>query len=260
MLEILMKTGTLGPWIFLSLLLFVLFCMADLTFAQSPETTWTHKYDLGVFGEYSPTSSHLLLGYARQRKLVGVGGSLARRLINRHSFELAYLAEVRPVLMESDPTLVSMTNAQLGTFTFVPPLVVVDPINPVLFTVIQANGNTQRYPWIANYSRRWTYTGGASPFGFKLNGFTHRRLQPEFTGNGGFLIAPRDIPVADSSFFNFTFEIGTGLQWYRTPSQSIQAEVRYHHLSNGNLGTANPGVDSVLWKVTYTFGRNHLLR
>jgi hypothetical protein len=233
--------------------------MDGVSFAQS-SATWTHKYDLGVFGEYAPTSTHIWLGYARQRKLVGLGGSLAWRLINRHSFELAYLIEVRPVLMESDPTMVSITNVQFGTFWFVPPFVVVDPINPVDFTMIQTNGNTQEYPWIADYSRRWTYTGGASPFGVKLNGFTHRRLQPEIMGNGGFLISTRDIPVADSSSFNFTFEFGAGLQWYRTPSQSIQAEFRYHHLSNGDLGTTNPGVDSVLWKVTYNFGRNHLLR
>lgn len=234
--------------------------MEGVAFAQSPRTIWTHKYDLSVFGEYSPTSSRIVLGYARKRKLVGVGGSFAWRLINRHSFELAYLAEVRPLLMESDPTLVSMSNAKLGTFRFVPPLVVIDPINPILFSVIQVNGNTQSYPWTANYSRRWTYTGGASPIGLKLNGFTHRRLQPEFIGNGGFLIAPRDIPIADSSSFNFTFEFGAGLQWYRIPSQSIQAEIRYHHLSNHDLGTNNPGVDSVLWKVTYSFGRNHLFR
>ena len=234
--------------------------MGGLTFAQSPQTTWTHKYDLGVFGEYSPTSSHMLLGYARQRKLVGIGGSLAWRLINRHSFELAYLVEVRPMLLESDPTLVSITNAQFGTFTFVPPLVLVDPINPVLFAVSQPGGDAQNSSFTPNYSRRWTYTGGASPFGLKLNGFTHRRLQPELTGNGGFLISPRDIPIEDSSSFNFTLEIGAGLQWYRTPTQSIQAEICYHHLSNGDLGTANPGVDSALWKVTYSFGRNHLLR
>jgi hypothetical protein len=233
--------------------------MENITFAQS-NGIWTHKYDLGVFGEYAPNSTHIWLGYARQRKLVGAGGSLAWRLINRHSFELAYLIEVRPILMESDPTMVSITNPQFGTFWFVPPFVVVDPINPVNFTVIQSNGNTQVYPWIADYSRRWTYTGGASPFGVKLNGFTHRRLQPEVMGNGGFLISTRDIPVADSSSFNFTFEFGAGLQWYRTPSQSIQAEFRYHHLSNGDLGTTNPGVDSVLWKVTYNFGRNRLFR
>lgn len=232
--------------------------MDGMTFAQSSRATWTHKYDLGVFGEYSSTSSHMWLGYARKRKLAGLGGSLAWRLVNRHSFELAYLVEVRPLLMESDPMLVSMTNPQLGAFTFNPPLVVVDPLNPVLFNVIEPGGDSVTYPWTANYSRRWTYTGGASPFGIKLNGFTHRRIQPEVTGNGGFLISPRDIPVENSSSFNFTFELGAGLQWYRTATQSIQAEIRYHHLSNGDLGTANPGVDSVLWKATYSFGRNHL--
>ncbi len=255
-----MKTGTIGPWISFSLVLFVLFCRADITFAQSSRTTWNHKYDLAAFAEYSPTSSHIVLGYARKRELVGVGGSLAWRLVNRHSVELAYLAEVRPLVMESDPTMVSITSAQFGTFWFVPPFVVLDPINPVKFTIVQSNGTTQEYPWVAGYSRRWTYTGGTSPIGLKLNGFTHRRLQPEFMCNGGFLVAPRDIPVANSSSFNFTFEFGAGLQWYRTPRQSIQAEVRIHHLSNGNLGTENPGVDSLLWKVSYSFGRNHLFR
>jgi hypothetical protein len=236
----------------------MLLWMGSAALAQSPQTTWTHKYDLGVFGEYSPTSSHMVMGYARKRELSGVGGSLAWRLLDRHSLELAYLVEVRPLLMESDPTLVSITNAQLGTIKFVPPWIVVDPVNPILFAVFQGSGDAQEDLFTAKYSRRWTYTGGASPVGFKLNGFTHRRIQPEVMGNGGFLISTRDIPVANSSSFNFTFELGAGLQWYRTPSQSIQAEIRFHHLSNGDLGTANPGVDSALWKLTYSFGRNHL--
>lgn len=90
------------------------------------------------------------MGYARQRKLVGIGGSLAWRLINRHSLALAYLAEVRPLLMESDPTLVTITNAQFGTFRFVPPLVVVDPINPIVFAVIETNGDTQNDSFTSN--------------------------------------------------------------------------------------------------------------
>ncbi|MES2221421.1 MAG: acyloxyacyl hydrolase [Acidobacteriota bacterium] len=254
-----MKTGTIGPGIFL-VLFFTLLDMGGVALAQSSTTPWTHKYDLGVFGEYSPTSSHIVLGYARKRELVGVGGSLAWRLINRHSFEFAYLIEIRPVVMESDPTLIRVSNPQFGTFTFVPPFVVLDPINPVNFSVGQPDGSSQKYPYTATYSRRWTYAGGGSPVGLKMNGFTHRRLQPEVMGNGGFLIAPRDIPIVNSFSFNFTFEFGAGLQWYRTPSQSIQAEVRYHHFSNDDIGTENPGVDSVLWKLTYIFGRNHLLR
>jgi len=37
----------------------MLLCIGGVTLAQSPGRTWTHKYDLGVFGEYSPTSSHI---------------------------------------------------------------------------------------------------------------------------------------------------------------------------------------------------------
>lgn len=255
----LMKNSSALPWLLLSAIV-VLVCSGSLAFAQSPpSTTRTNKYDLGVFAEYSPTSSHIFLGYSRQRELAGIGGSFAWRLLNRHSFEFAYLAEVRPLLMESDPTLVSINSNQYGALTFSPPAPVIDPGN--LYVIYNSNlySFNEGYNH-ARFSRRWTYTGGASPVGIKLNGFTHRRLQPEFMGNGGFLVATRDIPFPDTSYFNFTFEFGVGLQWYRTPTQSVQAEIRYHHLSNHDLGANNPGVDSALWKLTYTFGRSHVLR
>lgn len=67
----------------------------------------------GAFGEYSNDSSRILLGNAQQRKLLNLGFSYSRRILLRPSVDLQYIAEVRPVLFESD-LVVHVTQ----TFTF----------------------------------------------------------------------------------------------------------------------------------------------
>lgn len=215
---------------------------------------FTHKYSLGVFAEDSPTSSHIILGIARQRELVGAGAALTRRLFIRHSTELDYLIELRPVLMESDPTLVSLYSNQFGYVSFATPVPVTDPGNLAndysLVATYAANGYSD-----AKFSRRWTYTGGADPFGFEWSGFKHRRLQPLAMTSAGLMVATRDIPIRQSSYFNFVFQFGGGIEWYRTARQSLLLEYRVQHFSSKNLGTYNPGTDSGLWKLTYRFGK-----
>ena len=93
-----------------------------------------------------------------------------------------------------------------------------------------------------------------SPLGYKLSAFPRRRMQPFVTGLGGFAISPRDIPVFNSSSFNYTFELGAGVEIYQTHSRSCQFEYRYHHLANTESGAANPGIDSGVFKVSYSFG------
>jgi hypothetical protein len=217
---------------------------------------FSHRYSYGAFAEYSPTSSHIVLGTSRQRELVGAGGAFTWRLLARHSVELDYLFEVRPLLMESDPTLVSLYSNQFGYVTFPTPVPVVDPAN------LSSTYNIGVWPYAesgysdAKFSRRWTYSGGVSPFGVQFNGFKHRRIQPEAMLNGGLLVAMRDIPIPQSSYFNFTFQFGGGVEWYRTASQSLLLEYRVQHFSNKNLGTYNPGTDSGIWKLTYRFGKH----
>ncbi len=217
---------------------------------------FTHKYSLGFFAEGSPTSSHMLLGIARHRKLIGVGAALTRRVFVRNSTELDYLFEVRPLLLESDPALVSMQSDRYGDVVFFNPIPVIDPgnlANPYNIGVVPfATGGYRD----AKFSRRWTYTGGASPVGLQLNGLKRRRVQPEVMGNVGFLVATRDIPIQQSSYFNFTFQFGGGIEWYRTAQRSLLLEYRFQHFSSKNLGTYNPGTDSGLWKLTYRFGRH----
>jgi hypothetical protein len=37
--------------------------------------------------------------------------------------------------------------------------------------------------------------------------------------------------------------------------RSIQAEYRYHHISNHDTANANPGIDNGVFKLSYAFGR-----
>ena len=162
---------------------------------------------------------------------------------------------MRPLLFEGDPTLVSFDSVQYGHVLYVPAIPVVDPAN------LANHYNVGVAPFALMgyshpiFSRRWTYTGGASPLGFQLNGLKWRRLQPVGMVNGGFLVSTREIPVEQASYFNFVFQAGGGIEWYRTTQQSILFEYRLQHFSNGHLGTYNPGTDGGLWKLTCRFGK-----
>lgn len=245
---------------------FFFFCLATcaaivasaaISLAQttSSTTSYSHQYSYGFFTEYSPTSSHIVLGVSRQRELFAVGGDFTWRLVSRRNLDLNYLVEMRPLILESDPTVVSFYSNEFGYIQYSTPIPVIDPRNlayPYGSVVAEyaADGYSD-----AKFSRRWTYNGGVSPFGIQLNGFKQRRFQPEAMLNGGLMVATREIPIEGSSYFNFTFQFGGGVEWYRTPSQSLLLEYRIQHFSNKNLGTYNPGTDSGVWKLTYRFGR-----
>lgn len=216
---------------------------------------FTHKYSIGFFAEDMPTSSHIILGIARQREMVGVGAAVTWRLSTFHGVELDWLSEVRPLLFESDPTLISFISNRFGYVLYSPAIPVSDPGN------LAARANVGVAPYAVmgysnpKFSRRWTFAGGASPFGLQLSGFKHHRLQPVGMTSGGFIDSTRDIPIEQASYFNFVFQFGGGIAWYRTATQSLLLEFRVQHFSNGHLGTYNPGTDGGLWKLTYRFGK-----
>jgi len=222
----------------------------------------------GFFGEYSNDSSHMFLGFAEQRKLLNFGGMYSRRLYLSRLVDWQYMAELRPVILESDQVynetlVVTSPPSDAGTFTL-RGLTYAQACHPfsenfrnVVDGVIYSETET------VTCGRRWTFAEGFSPIGFKWNFLPRHRLQPVFTGLGGYMFSTKPIPVSGSGSFNFTFEFGVGLEFYRSknPSdsrfgtRSIRAEYRYHHFSNDFTATENPGVDSGMVQVTYAFGR-----
>ena len=95
----------------------------------------------------------------------------------------------------------------------------------------------------------------ASPAGMQWNFRPCRSIQPFITSHGGYIYSTQPIPVDTAGSFNFTFDLGAGLEIYRSTTRSIRAEYRYHHTSNNDSARSNPGIDSGLLQVTYAFGR-----
>ncbi len=236
------------------------FTTCTVTRAQDVGAYYSNRTALSGFVEYSNDSSHMLLGYAEGRKISALGISLERRSFISNNVAGSWVAEVRPYMQVSDPTMKGFalqfpTQPEYsGIFTFASPVPVDKPVSTAPLNVVLVAQN-QVYSGTATYigGTRTTYVTGFSPLGYKLSAFPRRRFQPFVTGLGGFAMSPRDIPVFNSSSFNYTFEFGGGVQVYRSHTRSCNLEYRYHHLTNSG-GAVNPGIDSGVFKVTYSFG------
>ncbi|MGA8086873.1 MAG: acyloxyacyl hydrolase [Terracidiphilus sp.] len=213
----------------------------------------------GVFSAYSNDSSHILLGEAESRRLFFLGASYSRRLILNQFVNWQYNGEVMPLALESDPT----DRITVTWNTPTPPL---PPINQsvVTYTTCHSSSGMETVTvdgvaYTVNYSnqcgRRWTAGEAMSPMGLQLNFLPRNKTQVFLIGHGGYIYSTRAIPVENAGSFNFTFDGGVGVEFYRTNTQSIRAEYRYHHFSNKNTADANPGADNGTFQVTYSFGR-----
>jgi hypothetical protein len=248
-----------------SCLLFLLILMAPAIFsanlkaqtrAESPYYSRTNTY--AAFFAYSPDSSHMLLGYAQNRKLLDIGVSYNRRLFLDHAINWQYSAEVLPVALESDPIASIVANQALpvpATFTSVyGPVVSCAPLTQP-YSITTASGITYSGTETVSCSgRRWTIGEAMSPVGFQWNFLPGRKTQPFFVGHGGYMYSTQPIPIPDAGSFNFTCDLGAGLEFYRSKTRSIRAELRYHHISNHGTALENPGIDNLLYQVTYAFG------
>jgi len=230
----------------------------DAKDAFSRKNTWT------VFAEYSKDSTPILMGYSRQRKLVDAGGGYSRRVVRFLGSDLSYLVEVRPVLFESDP--LTIVNSS-GTITY--------PTGPVAYSSTssevdagkcQAQSGSTTLPtdpgfpsgtinYVITCERQWTFGQAFSPLGFKYSMRTRHRVQPFVIGTLGYMYTSRPVPVADAEAFNFVFDFGAGVEVFRSDKRSIALECRYHHLSNKGTAEVNPGVDNLMFKASYSFGR-----
>jgi hypothetical protein len=210
-----------------------------------------------LFAEYSNDSSHILLGSAEQRKLANFGGAYSLRLLTSRFVDFRYLAELRPIAIESDP-IVHQTITQIqpfqGTFSqSFAPIAACHTGTTSYAGVFE--GTTYAYTVTDTCSRQWTWGQGFSPAGIKLNFLPRHRLQPVFTGLGGYMFSTKQIPTAGAGSANFTFEFGAGVEYFTSARRSIRAEYRYHHISNAYTAETNPGIDSGVLQITYSFGR-----
>lgn len=211
----------------------------------------------GLLVAYSNDSSHMLLGAAQNRKILNIGASYSRRLLFNRVVNWQYDAELLPVALESDPVQhvvyqqtspVVVTSASdyreygacvAGTDTF----------NVTINGVVYAGTVT------ATCKREWTMGEAMSPIGMRWNFLPRHKIQPFLGGHGGTMYSTQVIPIEYAGAFNFTFDFDAGVEFYRSARKSVRVEYRYHHISNHNTATQNPGVDNGVFQVAYVFGR-----
>ena len=242
----------------------VLGCLAfaGSLFAQQTDT-FSRKNTWTVFAEYSNTSSHILMGAARQRKIVDLGGAYTRRVVRFWGSDLSYHVEVRPVMFESDPLEISnytYTDTVPGSNKSISFSSVGATLGPCIpssgsISFPPSNGQPGETETYHNTcGRQWTFAQAFSPLGFKYSMRTRHPAQPFIVGTLGYMYSSRPIPVYNAEGFNFIFNFGAGVEVYRSKTRSVSLECRYNHFSNRDTAPANPGVDNVTFKASYSFG------
>jgi len=98
-----------------------------------------------------------------------------------------------------------------------------------------------------------TFTGvGFSPVGFQLNFGKKQVVQPFIKSSAGFMYFSKRFPDERGVRFNFTLELGGGLEFIIAENLSLTVGYKYHHMSNGEFGQINPGVDSNIFYTGFT--------
>jgi opacity protein-like surface antigen len=200
------------------------------------------------------------LGSADNRKILDFGAGYNRRLIMNRIVNWQYSFELLPVALESDPL-------EIETIQQTVPTVLTSTLNlgsqalnctpqSTAYSFTTAGGVT--YAGTESFScsgREWTIGEGISPIGFQWNFMTRDKIQPFLIGHGGYMYSTQPIPLSMAGSFNFTFDLGAGVEIFQNKTRSIRVEYRYHHISNHDTATENPGIDSGLFQLSYSFGR-----
>ena len=116
-------------------------------------SVYSNRKVFSGFVEYSNDSSHMLLGYADGRKINALGASFEKRSFLKDNVTGSWLAEVRPYMTVTDPT---MTGFMLkfpeqptysGMVTFASPVPVDKPVNstPLNVILVTQNQAVRRY-------------------------------------------------------------------------------------------------------------------
>jgi hypothetical protein len=248
------------PLFCVSLLCAVSSCAQTRHLAEQPY--YAPLNSVAAFAEYSNSSSHIILGDDRQRKFAGLTLAYQREISATHWMAWDYSAEIRPILMESDPTFRgARITGTVGDksyvnderFPFQIPIMNALEYHDRFFSGTLPDG-TPLTAQIHNYlGRRWTYTSGFTPVCFSAHLLPEHRVQTFLASTAGFIVSSRDVPEFKTSAFNFTFSFGGGVEWFRDHQRSWTVEYRVQHLSNKDIGYNNPGIDSQFLRVGYRF-------
>ena len=94
------------------------------------------------------------------------------------------------------------------------------------------------------------YGLNVTPLLLKWNMRTSGRFIPYIEGGGGLLFTSSEVPDGTSRF-NFTPQVGVGLQLFSREKRALRTGIRYMHISNGGLESPNPGINTLQFLIGY---------
>jgi opacity protein-like surface antigen len=178
------------------------------------------KNELSVWGGASPDSNSLI-GKTQDARFGIVAVRYARRFNNNDTVNVRYTADFIPAARISFP----------------------------FFQAVQISPNAFRIDIV----RRKVYAYGATPLGVQFNFRPRKKVQPFVGASGGFLYFKEAIPDFTGTRFNFTAEVGGGIDFRMRKNRAVTVGYKYYHVSNANRGVYNPGFDNNLFYVGYRF-------
>jgi hypothetical protein len=211
----------------ITLILIALSAAAPSARCQVGESYQT-KNEFGAWAGYSPDSPHVI-GTTSHRQLGLLAVRYARTLWENHSFSFQYTIDVLPLELVLQPK-----------------------ITKVIFTTPPPHNTFVEGP------REYVYSGGVNPIGFKFNFLRSHRLQPFIASTAGFVGSTSRVPVdvRGGTLFNFAFDFQGGFQYYNSSRSSAwMLGYKLHHISNAGRSALNPGMDSNVIFVGYSFFR-----
>lgn len=93
---------------------------------------------------------------------------------------------------------------------------------------------------------------GISPLGFRINFNQKQLLQPFIDTSGGMLVFNDPFPDMRGKKFNYTLGLGGGVEYLLNSNSSLSFGYKYYHISNGERGQVNPGIDSSFFYLAFT--------
>jgi hypothetical protein len=202
----------------LTLIAAYLSILVSFSIAQTEETG---KNELTVWGGISPDSNTFVpgLGGTRDARFGMIAFQYSRRFNNNDTVNLKYTADFVPAAF--------LNYRDVEILPTMPPS--------------------------AGISRQTRYAWGVTPLGLQINFRPRRNVQPFVTAAGGMLYFTDRTPAFSGTHFNFTADVGGGLEFKLKNKRALSVGYKYFHISNGFRGISNPGFDNNLVYIGYTF-------
>lgn len=177
------------------------------------------KNEFSIWGGASPDSNKLI-GVTQDARFGIVALRYARIFKPSRQISLKYTVDAIPAAVLSYPT-VRFTSLGNGVFGM-------------------NKERVSRYGW------------GIAPLGLQINFRRQKRVQPFIASSGGFIYFSKPVPSAFGARFNFTADLGGGVQFMLRDKKALTVGYKYHHLSNGYRAEDNSGFDSNLFYVGFS--------